>query len=279
MTAVHGHLRKMAAHLAGAAIPVEYALSLDSGDTSLNPMLGQTVRLKFTGRITCKHCGTATNKSFAQGYCYACFKRLAECDLCVVSPDRCHFAAGTCRDPAWGERVCMDTHIVYLANSSGIKVGITKPLNTPTRWIDQGAVQGLPIARVATRHQAGLLEVALSRHFTDKTQWQRMLMADDPLVDMGRFRDQAATAVSADLELLTARFGPSSIEWLVEAEETVVRYPVRSYPTRVKSLDPRKQPNIKGRLMGIKGQYLMFDTGVLNLRRYIGYEVHVTLGD
>ena len=257
----------------GPDSPVAYSLTLDNAEQTLNSVLGESISLTFTGLITCQHCGNTTQKSFAQGYCYPCFKRLAECDLCVVSPDRCHFAAGTCRDPAWGERVCMDTHIVYLANSSGIKVGITKPANLPMRWIDQGAVQGLPVARVSTRHQAGLLEVACARHFTDKTQWQRMLMADDPIVDMTRFRTELAQLAGADLERLQDSFGIAAIQWLDDADATTLRYPVRSYPSKVMALDPRKQPDIRGRLMGIKGQYLMLDCGVLNLRRYIGYEV------
>ncbi|MBJ40411.1 MAG: hypothetical protein CMD83_18475 [Gammaproteobacteria bacterium] len=252
---------------------VRYAFTTDMGKVALNDVLGHRIRIEFSGRIRCQHCGTLTPKSYAQGYCYPCFKRLAETDLCVVSPDRCHYADGTCRDPAWGERFCMDEHVVYLANSSGIKVGITKPANLPTRWIDQGAVQGLPVARVATRQQAGLLEVACARHFTDKTQWQRMLMADDPLVDMAQFRETLARDTRTDLQALQERFGLTAIQPLSDAGTTVLRYPVLGYPSRVVAINPQKRPLLEGQLIGIKGQYLMLDSGVINLRRYIGYEV------
>ena len=271
--ALRGFLRKMSTTHDAEDAQVHYALTTDAGESPLNAVVGQRVSLAFSGQIRCQHCGAATAKSYAQGYCYPCFKRLAETDLCVVSPERCHFASGTCRDPEWGQRVCMDTHIVYLANSSGIKVGITKPGNLPMRWIDQGAVQGLPIARVATRHQAGLLEVACARHFTDKTQWQRMLMADDPLVDMAHFRDTLAGAVGGDVDALQARFGLSQVQPLTDADTTVLRYPVLGYPSRVVAINPAKTPRLEGQLIGVKGQYLMLDVGVINLRRYIGYEV------
>ena len=106
--------------------PIDYYLNLDDQQIHLNLHIGSRVHLSWTGVITCIHCGEATRKSYSQGYCYPCFKKLATCDLCVVSPERCHYHEGTCRDPAWGERFCMQPHLVYLANSSGIKVGITK---------------------------------------------------------------------------------------------------------------------------------------------------------
>ncbi len=118
------------------------------------------------------HCGASTRKSYGDGYCYPCFKTLARCDLCVVSPDRCHYAAGTCREPAWGEAFCMQPHVVYLANSAGAKVGITKPENLPGRWLDQGATQAVVIMRTHSRHQAGCVEAALARHVSDRTDWR-----------------------------------------------------------------------------------------------------------
>lgn len=268
-----GLLRKMHVTQPDADKPVAYCLVLGDVQRPLNPLLGQKVELQFTGRIYCQHCGQETPKSYAQGYCYTCFKRLAECDLCVVSPDRCHYSEGTCRDPAWGLSFCMDTHIVYLANSSGIKVGITRPDNVPTRWIDQGAVQGVPFARVSTRQQAGLLELACKNYVTDRTQWQRMLMADDPLVDMAEFRARLLDDISADIDTLQARFGLQAVQIQQDANTETFRYPVRGYPSRVVAINPLRTPTVTGNLMGIKGQYLMLDTGVINLRKYTSYEV------
>lgn len=151
-----GALSKMSAQL-GSPV-VQYAFRLGDEQVAVNPLLGRRIRLEFLGAIHCSHCGRKTKKSFAQGYCYPCFTKLAQCDSCIMSPERCHYDAGTCREPAWGESFCMTDHVVYLANSSGIKVGITRATQVPTRWIDQGARQALPIMRVATRQQSGLVE-------------------------------------------------------------------------------------------------------------------------
>jgi hypothetical protein len=169
---MQGHLRKMRARLDK---PVQYELLLSEQAMPLNPLIGKPVKLVYTGKIYCVHCGRATKKSFSQGYCYPCFTSLAQCDTCIMKPETCHYAAGTCREPVWGETYCMQTHYVYLANSSGIKVGITRQNQIPTRWIDQGAVQALPIFKVQSRHISGLVEVAIAKHISDKTSWQQML--------------------------------------------------------------------------------------------------------
>ena len=147
-----GKLSRMQARLDS---PVSYALPLGDEKIPLQPFLGKNIALHFSGNIRCVHCDRNTGKSFNQGYCYPCFKRLARCDTCIMSPHKCHYHEGTCREPIWGDEFCMQDHIVYLANSSGVKVGITRASQVPTRWIDQGAVQGLPILRVRSRRQSG----------------------------------------------------------------------------------------------------------------------------
>ena len=172
MNPVEGTLRKMRTR---AGPCVEYVLPVGDVLIDLNLLLGQTVRLDFGGRIFCVACGRQTNRSFNRGYCYPCFQGLAQCDLCIVKPELCHYDRGTCREPAWGETHCMQPHYVYLANSSGVKVGITRRTQIPTRWMDQGATQALLIAYVPSRHRAGLVEVLLKRHVSDRTDWRRML--------------------------------------------------------------------------------------------------------
>ena len=130
---VSGHLRKMVTQLDE---PVRYQLPLDDERIDLNALLGMPIRLACTGEIHCQHCGRKTRKSFNQGFCYPCFTRLPQCDTCIVKPEKCHFHEGTCRDPSWGERHCFRSHVVYLANSSGLKVGITRGAQVPTRWMD-----------------------------------------------------------------------------------------------------------------------------------------------
>ncbi len=270
LTPMRGFLRKM---ISVHHDPIDYYLHLDDQELHLNPYIGTRVKLAYTGLIQCLNCARATSKSYSQGYCYPCFKRLAQCDLCVMSPERCHYHKGTCRDEKFALGFCMQPHIVYIANSSGIKVGITKQENLPTRWIDQGAVQALPIVSVASRMQSGLVEVAFKNHISDKTQWQRMLKADDPQVDMLAIRDQLMLDVNEALMALTARFGLQDIQPITETQVQTFRYPVNQYPTKVVSMNFDKTPEIQGNLFGIKGQYLIFDIGVINLRKFTAYEI------
>lgn len=266
-----GGLRKMATTLeAGVA---RYHLPLGEERIALNPLLGRRLRLSYLGTIHCIACGRKTRKSFNQGYCYPCFQRLAQCDSCIVSPEKCHFAAGTCREPEWGEAHCMIDHVVYLANTSGLKVGITRGTQVPTRWIDQGATQALPIFRVATRLDSGLIEVLLARHVADKTAWQRMLKGASETIDLAARRDELLATVQSEFDALQAERGLAAITPLPDADTVSIDYPVLQYPEKVRSMNFDKQPEVAGVLQGIKGQYLIFDTGVVNMRRHAGYDL------
>ncbi len=268
-----GILRKMKTRL-GA--PVDYALRAGDSDVALNPLLGKTLKLEYSGTINCVHCGRKTNKSFNQGYCYPCFQSLAQCDSCIIHPEKCHFDQGTCREPAWGERFCMQDHIVYLANSSGLKVGITRATQVPTRWIDQGATQALAIMRVRSRLQSGTLEVMFKQHVADKTNWRDMLKGDAERLDMAAERDRLLGECKEEIAELEQRFGFFAISVLNGIAPVDIDYPVREYPSKINSFNFDKEPVVEGTLLGIKGQYLIFDGGVINLRRYSGYEVTVS---
>lgn len=267
-----GSLSKMAVRLGETA---QYAFRLDEQEVPVNPLLGKRVRLEFLGAIHCTHCGRKTKKSFSQGYCYPCFTKLAQCDSCIVSPEKCHFDAGTCREPEWGERFCMTDHVVYLANSSGVKVGITRASQIPTRWLDQGASQALPIFRVATRQQSGLVEDLLRTQVADKTNWRALLKGDAVPLDLPAIRDQLLESCAEGIAALQQRFGLQAIQPVGDAEVLEIRYPVEAYPTKVASHDLEKTPVVEGILRGIKGQYLILDTGVINLRKYTAYQVAV----
>lgn len=267
-----GSLSKMAVRLGETA---QYAFRLDETEVPVNPLLGKRVRLEFLGAIHCSHCGRKTKKSFAQGYCYPCFTKLAQCDSCIMSPERCHYDAGTCREPEWGEQFCMTDHVVYLANSSGIKVGITRASQIPTRWLDQGASQALPIFRVATRQQSGFVEDLLRTQVADKTNWRALLKGDAVPLDLPAIRDQLLESCAEGIAALQQRFGLQAIQPVGDAEVLEIRYPVEAYPTKVASHDLEKTPVVEGILRGIKGQYLILDTGVINLRKYTAYQVAV----
>ncbi|AFK67728.1 hypothetical protein A210_19220 [Pseudomonas putida SJTE-1] len=268
-----GSLSKMAVSL--QAPVVQYSFRLDDTQVPVNPMIGQRLRLEYLGAIHCSHCGKRTKTSFSQGYCYPCMTKLAQCDVCIMAPEKCHYDAGTCREPSWGEQFCMTDHVVYLANSSGIKVGITRATQLPTRWLDQGASQALPIMRVATRQQSGLVEDVLRSQVPDRTNWRALLKGDAEVLDLPAIREQIFEACADGLRELQGRFGLQAIQPLPDAEVVQMNYPVEAYPKKIVSFNLDKDPVAEGTLLGIKGQYLIFDTGVINIRKYTAYQLAV----
>jgi Protein of unknown function (DUF2797) len=270
---VFGNLHKMRTELSQ---PVQYGLPVSDECIPLNPLIGKSLSLRFTGGIHCIHCGRKTSKSFNQGYCFPCFRSLARCDVCIIKPEQCHFHQGTCREPEWGMQHCMQPHYIYLANSSGVKVGITRHSQVSTRWIDQGAVQALPIVKVQSRFQAGLLEVAMKQYVSDRTSWQKMLKSQAEPIDLIEKREELLASCKEPIHELAVRFGEESIEFLPDAEVLSIQYPVTEYPVKVKSFNFDKTPTVSGTLLGIKGQYLIFDTGVINIRKFGGYQVEVS---
>ncbi|MCP8631713.1 DUF2797 domain-containing protein [Pseudomonas mosselii] len=268
-----GSLSKMAVRL--DAPVVQYSFRLDDTEVPVNPLIGQAIRLEYLGAIHCTHCGKRTKTSFSQGYCYPCMTKLAQCDVCIMAPEKCHYDAGTCREPSWGEQFCMTDHVVYLANSSGIKVGITRATQLPTRWLDQGASQALPIMRVATRQQSGLVEDVLRSQVPDRTNWRALLKGDAEVLDLPAIREQIFDACADGIRGLQERFGLQAIQPLPDAEVVQMRYPVEAYPKKIVSFNLDKDPVVEGTLLGIKGQYLIFDTGVINIRKYTAYQLAV----
>lgn len=271
---ITGTLYKMrTAHKA----PVQYEMVLGEAHIPLNSFLGKPLQLHYTGAIYCIHCGRKTSKSFNQGYCYPCFTRLAQCDTCIVKPELCHFAKGTCREPDWGETHCMQPHIVYLANSSGLKVGITRKSQIPTRWMDQGAAAALPILQVGSRYISGLVEVALAQFVPDKTNWQQLLKGQAAPIDLVKFRDLLVAHISPTLAELRERFGENSITLMTDSETQYFDYPILSYLNKITSLSFDKTRAVGGVLQGLKGQYLLFDSGVINMRKFGGYQIELHL--
>lgn len=252
--------------------PADYFLPIGSESVHLNPRLGKNIRLEFQQLISCTACGRETRKSFGQGYCYPCFTRLAQCDICIVKPERCHYAQGTCREPDWAQQHCFQPHYVYLSNTSGIKVGITRASQIPTRWLDQGASSALKILEAKNRHISGLAEIAISKHVADKTDWRRMLKGEPSETDLHANRDRLLQECVEELDVIRKEYGADA---LVALEDTVwsTHYPIVSYPSKVSSLNFDKQATISGTLMGLKGQYLILDSGVINIRKFSGYHV------
>lgn len=256
---------------------VQYRLPLGDELIGLNEVIGHRIKLTHSGAIHCTACGRKTKKSYSQGHCYPCAQKLASCDLCIMRPETCHYAKGTCREPEWGEANCMRDHFVYLANTSGLKVGITRGTQIPTRWMDQGATQALPIFRVDNRLLSGLVEVIFKNHVADKTDWRRMLKGDgEPMALVAR-RDELLVLCETELNALRAEQGEGAIELLSDAEDVSIHYPVSEYPEKITALNLDKTPEVEGVLKGIKGQYLILDCGVLNVRKYGGYDLTLEL--
>ncbi len=273
MSEFHGQLSKMAVTLPTNNDSVDYQMVLGEHRIAMKPLIGQKIQLKFAGEIHCVACDRSIKKSYSGGYCFPCSQKLAQCDLCIMKPETCHYDQGTCREPEWGEAFCMQDHIVYLANSSGIKVGITRINQIPTRWIDQGASQALPIFKVKSRYQSGLVEVIFKSHVSDRTDWRKMLKGENEKLDLLAIQIQLMNECNQQIIQLQQRFGVTAITPLDDEYVRNISYPVIRYPEKVKSFNLDKTPDISGVLNGIKGQYLIFDTGVINLRKYTGYNI------
>ena len=247
-------------------VPVRYALPIGSESFPVNERIGRTLALRFEGEIHCLECGRSIKKTFQQGYCYPCYRRLACCDVCIVKPELCHYAKGTCREPEWGESHCLIPHSVYLSNTSGLKVGVTRGVDPTSRWIDQGAAEALVVRRAKDRLEAGRLEVALAEFVADKTNWRRMLQGPPGPLALAEERDRL-------FSLLAEKLAGAEIpgEPLPDAAPVSIAYPVNEYPSKIVSHNLDKEPRLEGTLMGVKGQYLIFDTAVINVRKYGGY--------
>ena len=269
---LQGHLHKMYSQ---ATDPVSYRLEMGGQSITLNDWLGKSVRIEYLQQIECIYCGRSTKKSFNQGFCYPCFASLAQCDMCILSPEKCHFHLGTCREPEWAQAHCMRPHVIYLSNTSGVKIGITRESQVPTRWIDQGALQALPILRVSQRYHAGLIEQAFKQYLNDRTNWRNMLKNEVAPVDLYDVFDSYWSKVKAGLdETLLA-----DIEVIADSDGIVdFTYPALKYPIKISSFNLDKNPEAQGILEAIKGQYLIFDNGVINSRKYGGYLVSLECG-
>ncbi|MFM7018974.1 DUF2797 domain-containing protein [Flavobacterium sp.] len=248
--------------------PIQYYLVFENSFLSLNQLLDKNIEINFLG-YQCLQCGKK-KKIFRQGFCYDCFMSSPAAGDWIMKPElsKAHLDIED-RDLEYEKRVQLQPHIVYLALSSEVKVGVTRKTQVPTRWIDQGAVQAIPIVEVPNRYLAGITEVALKDHFADKTNWQKMLKNEVPDANLIRER--------ANLKYLI----PKEVQDYFHPEKEDLydlHFPVMEFPKKVNSLNLDKSPNFSGKLMGIKGQYLMFQDGtVFNIRTYEGYVVKISL--
>lgn len=247
--------------------PIQYHLPLGKEILHMNPWIGKHIKFIFEGEIICLDCEKKTKKSFNQGFCYTCFQSSPMAAECIIKPELCRAHLGEGRDVEWEKKHHLKDHFVYLAVSSGIKVGITRDTQVPTRWIDQGASYAVPIAKTPNRYLCGMIEVSLKKYVSDRTAWQRMLKNEITHEDLFEKRTEL-------IQLIPKKYH----DYLLKKEEILyLDYPVDEYPKKVKSMSFDKTPIIEGRLLGIKGQYLIFEGGkVLNIRKHQAYVLKFT---
>lgn len=262
-----GTLHKMDIRNIGSEnqIIADYYLILNNERLPLNSLIGKHHNIHFSGNIYCIKCGRKTSKSFGQGYCYPCFTTAPETEECVLRPELCKAHLGEARDLDYAKEHCLIDHFVYLAWSGGLKVGITRYHQIPTRWLDQGATRTIKVCRTANRNMAGLVEVELKKILADKTNWQAMLKGlENNSISLLEEKGKAINFLS-----------DKGLQFIVEEDvEYSIQYPIQDYPEKVKSFSFDKEPVLEGMLTGIKGQYLIVDNSkVMNVRTHSGYEV------
>ena len=247
--------------------PVKYVLPIGEELVDMNTLIGEKIRMVFNGQINCISCGKQTKTSFGQGFCYNCLQTAPEASESIMRPELSKSHFGIARDMEWAEKHDLIDHFVYLAVSSELKVGVTRNHQIPTRWIDQGASYAIKLAKTPNRQIAGIIEVFLKDYFTDKTNWRAMLK-NEILTDFD---------LVAEKQKVTNLL-PGELKKYIEPDDelTEIEYPVKKYPEAIKSIGFDKMAEIEGTLVGIKGQYLIFDDScVLNMRKHNGYFIQL----
>ena len=248
--------------------PIQYYLIFEDSFLNVNQLLGKNISFSFLG-YQCLNCNKK-KKIFRQGFCYDCFMSSASAGDWIMKPElsTAHLDIED-RNLEYEKKVQLQPHIVYLALSSEVKVGVTRNTQIPTRWIDQGAVKAIPIVEVPNRYLAGITEVALKKLYSDKTNWQKMLKNE--YVDADLIKEKTS------LKYMIPKEAQDFFD-IDKNEVTELHFPVLQYPKKVSSLNLDKTPQFSGKLMGIKGQYLIFEDGtVFNVRTFEGYVVRVGL--
>ncbi|MDT0556955.1 DUF2797 domain-containing protein [Patiriisocius hiemis] len=247
--------------------PIQYYLVFKDDFLNVNQLLDKKVTISFVG-YECLNCNL-NKKIYRMGFCKSCFYEVPQAADWVIRPElsKAHIDEED-RDLEYEKRVQLQPHIVYLANSSNVKVGVTRKSQVPTRWIDQGAHEAIEIVEVPNRYLAGITEVALKDFVGDKTNWRTMLKNEVQDENLVEWRDKLKQHIPNEAK-----------EYFIENNtETNLEFPVLQYPTKLKSLNLEKSPQYTGLLKGIKGQYLLFeDSTVFNVRSNEGYVVSISV--
>lgn len=260
---VSGNLVKMRSEFNN---PIDYFLVIGEQEVYLNDLIGQHIHFEHNGVINCVNCGKKTNKSYSQGFCYNCMQTAPEADESVIRPELSKAQFGIAKDMQWAEEHDLIDHYVYLSVTNDLKVGVTRHHQIPTRWIDQGAVKAIKMAKTPNRHIAGVIESYLKQYVADITKWQAMLKEEtNNSIDLIAEKERI-------LQLLPGELQKYKVS---ENEVMELSYPGHFVPESISSVGFDKTPLVEGKLVRIKGQYLLFENGnVLNIRKHNGYWVN-----
>ena len=246
---------------------VQYYLDMQSDFINVNQLLNKTITLTFE-TYECLSCGLE-KQIYRQGFCKSCFFETPNAGDWIMRPElsKAHLGEED-RDLEYEKKVQLQPHIVYLANSSNVKVGVTRKTQVPTRWIDQGAHEAIEIVEVPNRYLAGITEVALKEHVADKTNWRKMLKNDIEDEDLMKWQERLRAFIPEEVQ-----------EYFIENnKETTINFPVEKYPEKPKSLNIVKEGSYSGKLVGVKGQYFIFeDNTVFNVRANEGLVVSISV--
>jgi hypothetical protein len=251
--------------------PVKYFLQCGDSEIEMNTLIGKKIKIEYQDRINCINCGALTKKSFHQGYCYSCFTSIPQCDIGVLQPEKDMSHLGISRDMEWAKQNSLVDHYVYLALTGNLKVGVTRHTQIPTRWIDQGAIAAIKIAKTPYRNLAGQIEVALKQYISDKTNWAKMLLANHYDIDLKKSKKEIAVFIPDELKKYIS----------LDNSITEIEYPlILSGIAKFKTINLETNPKIESKLLGIKGQYLIFESAeVINIRKHNGYFINIETYD
>ncbi|MDC0189590.1 DUF2797 domain-containing protein [Flavobacteriales bacterium] len=248
--------------------PIDYSVIVGSHVVSLNNLINQQVTLKWNGKVQCM-CGKLLNLFYRQNFCYQCYWNAPQASPSIFRPELCTADLGVEeRDLEWEKKFQLAPHYVYLSNTSSIKVGITRKTQKITRWIDQGASQAILVAEVPNRRLSGLIELEFKKFMSDRTNWRKMLSGIPMEIDMLQIKQEYSSRLSLEFH-----------KFLIDDTEVVnIMYPVNRYPDKINSKSFKKESVISGELIGIKGQYLIFDQNrVFNVRAHAGYIIDLII--
>ena len=242
---------------------VQYSLPMGDRCIDLNPLINKRIKMSFSGDIYCIKCNNKIKKTFAQGYCFPCFRDAPETSECILRPELCRAHEGESRDMEWSKKYCLTDQHIYMSFTGNLKIGVTRNTQIPTRWIDQGATKAIILCTTPNRYLAGIIEVYLKQFYSDRTHWIKMLS--------GKFEKPDFNQCYLDAKKYLDQKFP---EYIIDGKWVDINYPIQSIPEKIKSFSFDKEPSYEDILTGIKGQYLLFKNNrVINIRKHTGYSI------